>query len=286
MTSVAPPTYYFNGITFNSAFYTTSSSGGLSQSQANALYLKKNTADTASALETFSAGIATNGINPTTTTGAIAIGTSSTSTTLAGAVSVSNALSTPAIDPVFSGGNFNIGNVTPSTINVGTASATAVNIGSSSALTTTNGALTATGLITANNGLTMGTGKNITLQPNTGYAAPSSGMLGFITTGTIGSSTLSAGGTCGSITLPNAGIYIVSYNFSFGYTTTVPNNLQTTLNAVTVGFCVLNSLLVNSSATQIINNATANTTYNVVYYYSSSVTSFAGPNYINAVRIA
>ena len=179
MTSANPPYPYFNGITYNSQYFVSSGSG-LTQTQANALYLRKTTADTAAALETFSGGINVNAINPTTTTGSITVGTSSTFTDLKGAVKASNSFQTPSLDPVFAGGNFNIGNGTASTINVGTTSATAVNIGSSSALTTTNGALTATGLITANNGLTMGTGKNITLQPTTSYVAPSSNtQLGF-----------------------------------------------------------------------------------------------------------
>jgi len=44
MTSANPPSPYFNGITYNSQFFkttTSSSSGGLTQSQANALYMKK-----------------------------------------------------------------------------------------------------------------------------------------------------------------------------------------------------------------------------------------------------
>ena len=131
MTSLPPPTYYFTGITFNSAYYPTSSSSGLTQTQANGLYLRKNTADTASALETFSGGIVTNGINPTTTTGTIAIGTSSTFTTLAGGVSVTNNLTTPAIDPVLSGGNFNVGCGVPNVLNLGTANATEVTVGNS-----------------------------------------------------------------------------------------------------------------------------------------------------------
>lgn len=60
MSAYNPPTYYFNGIGFNSSFYTVTT--GLTQSQANALYLKKTTPDTATAIETFNAGIKTNSI--------------------------------------------------------------------------------------------------------------------------------------------------------------------------------------------------------------------------------
>ena len=50
-----PPTDYFYGITYNPSFFI--SSDGLSLGVANALYLRKKTADTATALETFSGGI-------------------------------------------------------------------------------------------------------------------------------------------------------------------------------------------------------------------------------------
>jgi len=46
---------------------------GLNQTQANKLYLQKTVADTATATETFSGGILTNTINPTTGTGTVGI---------------------------------------------------------------------------------------------------------------------------------------------------------------------------------------------------------------------
>jgi hypothetical protein len=50
-----PPIY--SGITYNSAFFPDNSVTGLNQAQANALYLRKTIPDTATALETFQAGI-------------------------------------------------------------------------------------------------------------------------------------------------------------------------------------------------------------------------------------
>lgn len=58
---VNPPDYYFPGVNFNPAFYT-NDTVGFSEAQANALYLKKKVPDTATALETFNAGIKTNNI--------------------------------------------------------------------------------------------------------------------------------------------------------------------------------------------------------------------------------
>jgi hypothetical protein len=64
MSSSQPPYPYFNGITYNSAYFTSIDSG-LTIAQANAKYLKKTVADTATAIETFNAGIKTNTISST-----------------------------------------------------------------------------------------------------------------------------------------------------------------------------------------------------------------------------
>jgi hypothetical protein len=60
MTAENPPFPYYDGIPYNSEFFTTeTSSAGLSETKANTLYLRKTTPDTASALETFNGGLAT-----------------------------------------------------------------------------------------------------------------------------------------------------------------------------------------------------------------------------------
>ena len=66
-----PPIY--SGITFNSQFFV-EETGGLSEAQANALYLRKTFPDTATALETFNSGIQTNAVSPLTG-GSLALGT-------------------------------------------------------------------------------------------------------------------------------------------------------------------------------------------------------------------
>jgi len=76
MSSYNPPIYYFSGIGFNSAFYTFMT--GLTQSQANALYLQKTTADTATAVETFASGIISNTVDVPTTNGILNLGVTST----------------------------------------------------------------------------------------------------------------------------------------------------------------------------------------------------------------
>lgn len=59
MSSDNPPYPYYNGIPFNPSFFTstTDTGSGLSETAANALYLRKTTPDTATALETFNGGI-------------------------------------------------------------------------------------------------------------------------------------------------------------------------------------------------------------------------------------
>ena len=60
MVSFSPPYPYFTGIIYDSAYFDSSSS--LTKAQANALYLKKSSPDTATAVETFNAGIITKGL--------------------------------------------------------------------------------------------------------------------------------------------------------------------------------------------------------------------------------
>ena len=73
--SVANPPIIVTSI-YNPAFFEASATDTITQSQANALFLKKTTADTATALETFSAGIITNALNATT--GTLVLGATNT----------------------------------------------------------------------------------------------------------------------------------------------------------------------------------------------------------------
>jgi hypothetical protein len=61
-----PPIYI--GITYNSQFFV-EETGGLSEAQANALYLRKTFPDTATALETFNSGVKTDSISSISTNG-------------------------------------------------------------------------------------------------------------------------------------------------------------------------------------------------------------------------
>ena len=144
MTALPPPTYYFDGITFNSAFYpststvTSSSGNGITEAQANLLYLRKTTTDTATSLETFSAGIATSSIDTASSGGTLSIGGNNATgglnlgklnytTTVKGDLSIdgtTTSIKLPengSIDLKTAGTYLNIGNNNASNVNIGRA---------------------------------------------------------------------------------------------------------------------------------------------------------------------
>ena len=81
MTTVPPPTEQFTGVYYNPSFWI-SSDTTLSQSVANTLYLRKTTTDSASALETFNGGIASQNIAATSLTTQANLFTTQTSGTV------------------------------------------------------------------------------------------------------------------------------------------------------------------------------------------------------------
>ena len=150
MTQANPPFPNFNGITYNPAFFNTSTSsssgGGLTEARANILYLQKLVPDTANVLETFTAGILTSQLNTnnidSSTQGSnlligalnasiISIGSSATETDLngfcqfnsdvnvTGILALSNALNTQTIDTQTSLQYMNIAPTHCSALNIG-----------------------------------------------------------------------------------------------------------------------------------------------------------------------
>lgn len=81
MTTTLPPTQQFTGIFYNPEFWTTSSST-LTQDVANSLYLEKTTPDTATALQTFSAGLSTQSMTAPSLTADVTLFGSQTAGTL------------------------------------------------------------------------------------------------------------------------------------------------------------------------------------------------------------
>lgn len=247
MTSVSPPTYYFDGITFNSAFYTASSSGGLTEAQANALYLKKNTADTATALETFSGGIATNDIQSTTTSTDMSIGSSQTSGVLnigcngneavngrtTGAINIGTDLNATGIIKI--GNQSTItpvqirGSLTVSRSFIASAQATCSSTLGVNGLLTASGGLTATGANIATGGSSSATINILNGNTSSGSVNIATGTGATqSTTVNIGSGTttgvVTIGGTSNSILL-NAPVTVKSTKESITYLTGSINTL-------------------------------------------------------------
>jgi hypothetical protein len=110
-------------------------------------------------------------------------------------------------------------------VNIGSGSTTgAITIGNVSNTTNLN-----SGKINVVGDLTMGTGKNITLQPASSYVEPTANtMLGGITVGTFSALSASINGTTtiASLTLTK-GTYIVYVNFEVAYTGTFTTNYIT-----------------------------------------------------------
>ena len=117
MSAFPPPNVYFNGIIYDSDYFTQSSSG-LTLSQANAKYLQKTIPDTASALETFNGGIKTNVIDPTTTGGTIQIGHGATNNNVEVAAQINRSVILHLGDGNTSSGGIHIGNGNDSSNNI------------------------------------------------------------------------------------------------------------------------------------------------------------------------
>lgn len=296
MSAFPPPTYVVS--IYNPSFFSSTTTSGLTLGQANGLYLQKTTTDTATALETFSSGIATNSLTTTTlasnlqigsstNTGKITISTINTGNTDATAaisigadsgsktIKINNSVNSvhlssidctsSSINNVSNGtGDVSIGNLQTSgviylgsgnsrtsAINIGVSASNSnpfgINFGNSASTSTFNGAVSSTGLITANGGLYMGTSNNITLGDGTIPPTPS--QLGNkIASTRLGVSTdvLASGITksLASLAIPTAGVYYVFGQFSptvSGATITlIGQNVSDTMNTFA------NSLINNS----------------------------------------
>ena len=281
MSAFPAPSYYFTGIGFNSAFYTVSTTIGLTQSQANALYLLKNTADTATALETFNSGISTNSIATTTatsnllmypnqTSGGIYLGVNATATIgRTGVIHIGDGNSLP------SGANIHINNGTnvASNVNIlnGTGSTGIINLGC------------ATSVTNCNSNLTMATNKFITMGSNTAF--PISTQVGY-------STFLLSGGTLTTSTTANTnvnlgsipiGVWIVT--LSCGNGTAIGVNLSL---SSTTGFSGFNTGYLPSMAYANLNAVVSLTTATTYYLVAGITTVNASIGNINVVilRIA
>jgi hypothetical protein len=131
---ISPPSIYFNGINFNSEFYAQDTAGGLTTSQANALYLRKTITDTATALETFNSGVATASVSSTSSSTNMTVGSNLAPTqtlTLGstGTITVNNGtLQSQSLAPVAPASNLIIGANSTAGINIGNAGVSTTNL--------------------------------------------------------------------------------------------------------------------------------------------------------------
>ena len=150
--SEAPPTYYFNGITFNPDFYQAASGDYLTFETAKSSFLTYPTAQGSETITTLNSST----INTSTLA----------STGLITANGISNTGTISSTGNITSSGGSLIGAYQNSTLSAtSTISSLGAITGSSLALGSgaiTSGAITSSGLITANNGLTVPSGKAMT----------------------------------------------------------------------------------------------------------------------------
>ena len=201
MSAFTAPTYDFTGIDFNASYFTSSDSG-LTQNQANALYLLKKTADTATALETFTGGIVTDTISPTTVSTVMNIGATSTA-----GINIGTIAGRSAVIHIGDGDN----NLAGSGVHVNNGLNTASNVqilnGSGSTGTITLGSSTST--TNVNSILTLA--KPVVL----GTVATVNTQLGFVVVETINATTIATSTTTNAfttnVTLPS-GIWLINYS--------------------------------------------------------------------------
>jgi len=262
MTSQTPPYPYFNGITYNPSFFS-SSSTGLTQGQANLLYLKKTTADTATALETFSGGLLSNSLKPIAASDILDIATTQTSGAInigslpsrSGNINIGYSVSAPT----GLGCNINIGNILSST-SIGGKYIELASASSGIALTT-SGTLDliataynmGTSLVSATN-INIGTAGKSTTTINGVFAltqpltlpttavTPSSAQLGYYATGGVGFTSVGyvaafpSGTALGSISSLPIGKYLFLLSYAADTFTNIGTYFQFSAN-ITNGNC-------------------------------------------------
>jgi hypothetical protein len=323
MSAYAPPTYSVTP--FNPAYFATPV-GDLTLADASGLFLNKTTPDTATALETFTGGILTNSISPTTTASTISLISSKTGSTNADpaiAIATSdltrtiklgnesatnqNSVHLAGLDITYHGlnaitgttGVIQIGNkqtTLAGILNLGCSTAgnirvdAPINIGTDTTMTgiiTIGSTNTTQSTIIKNADVRMGTTKNITLK--TDGTAPADGTkLGGTVSGTINTFGTS-GYTSATLTIVTPGVYL--FTFAIQLTGSGINTICfSRLSGAGVKSTDYGSATVNTTNTTSVGTqivtATA-TAYNVTSTFSATVTGRDATNsYFTATRIA
>lgn len=239
-----------------------------------------------------------NAIRPTT--GALSVGNTQTTgvlnvgtgvRTAAGVVNLATGTSNACAINILNGGgattggSVNIANGASQTTTVNIASGTgtgAVTIGGASNTTTL-----ASATINMNGNLIMGTGDNITLQPNTGYVAPTIlTQLGGTLSATILTTAPVNASVYGTLTITTAGIYIFSWNIQQPYTALGTTNYVTLSGAGAISSRTGKSDTLtgqfNMGGVQIV---TATATNYLLTLTTNSTLSIPGTSFFRATRI-
>jgi hypothetical protein len=216
---------------YNPSYFNTSGTG-LTQTQANALYLQKTVSDTATALESFTGGVAVNTIQPTSATGDM------------------------SIYPAQTGGNLYIGvNSTSSSGRTGTVHiADGNSMPSGANVHINNGTTNQSNTNIMNGATTSGTCNIMTGATTTGTVNICTG----ISTGQSSTVHISDGTTTGNVTIGNTNNAVTLWNTvtNLSYTTTP------TYGSSQIGYRIIK--LNNASATT--GASTANSTVNLTSF--------------------
>lgn len=217
MSAESPPIYYFTNINFNSSFYDPANTG-LTQTQANALYLRKTTPDTASAIETFAGGVLTDTINSITAGSNMAIASNHTAEDLFLAQNITSGDIYIGVDALATTGR-------SGTIHIGDGN----NIATASPIHINNGTTNA-----SNTNINNGTSTSGTVNIMTGNT--SSGTINLATGSGSTTVNIGSGTTTGAISIGNTtnAVNINSSALSLGSTTkTLTVNAPITTNYLT-----------------------------------------------------
>jgi hypothetical protein len=189
--------------------------------------------------------------------------------------------------------------VAASPIYIGPTNANSVIIGNATAPTTVNGALV------------MGTGKNITLQPTSGYVAPSTiaqlgGYVEVPFTSNISFTSTSSNFAIATITIGTPGVYVINYGFRYhsGSSTTTLTFIQSWFNTSTQtgnsastqygnsAICFSpaltnpDAICQNGTGIVTVTSTSTITFYGFAKYTGTAPIFFAGNSYYSYIRIA
>ena len=277
MAITAPaPTFYFNNIIFNSSFYPSTLTSGITQTQADARYLIKISSDTATSSENFNLGLTSLNVEPTAITGNLTIaGTQTTGNLVIGGNQTSGNIS---IGYNASAGLSNSGSVTIGTRNAYSNTTTNINSGLGGLTLMSDGLVNIDSSANLNIGastvgiITIGQNSNRTNDINIGYFTSSYANLtggvnigtwntlgaaattinagtGGLTQQSVGNMTITSSALLTQQSVGNMSLYSASGNLTIGGTS---NNASGTIaigssitrtGAINIGYVTASALL-------------------------------------------